>query len=150
MSNAASDFYKVFRDNVRSWVGQGAGAGKWADYIMLAPDLVHLLCKLALDSEVPTLEKAKLAGAIAYIVSPIDLIPEAFVGRVGYVDDVAVAAYALNSILTATDPQVVKKHWAGDQDVLRVVQQILEAADEMVGSRLWQRLKGMLDSASAR
>jgi len=149
MSDAQSDFYKTFRDNVRSWVGQGAGGGKWADYIMLAPDLVHLLFKLALDPDVPSKEKAKLAAGIAYIVSPIDLIPEAFVGRVGYVDDVAVAAYVVHSILTATNPNVVKKHWAGDQDLLKVVQQIVDSADEMVGSGLWQRLKGMLDSTSA-
>jgi uncharacterized membrane protein YkvA (DUF1232 family) len=114
---------------------------------MLAPDLAHLLCKLAVDPDVPAREKAKLAAAIAYIISPVDLIPEAIVGRVGYVDDVAVAAYVLHSILTATDATVVKKHWAGGADLLGVVQRILDSADEMVGSGLWRRLKGLLESA---
>jgi uncharacterized membrane protein YkvA (DUF1232 family) len=147
MSEAKSDFYQSFRNDVRAWVEKEGRGNKWAEYIMVAPDLVHLLFKLALDPAVPSGEKAKLAAAIAYIVSPIDLIPEAIVGRVGYVDDVAVAAYVLNSILTATNPEVVKKHWAGDEDLLGVVQKILNKTDEMVGSGLWLRLKSMFQSA---
>jgi uncharacterized membrane protein YkvA (DUF1232 family) len=145
MSDDQSDFYKSFRQNVRAWVDNPGDHGKWAEYVMALPDLAHLLFKLAVDTEVPVDEKAKLAAAIAYIVSPIDLIPEAIVGRVGYVDDVAVAGYVLNSIITATKPEVVKKHWAGDQDVLNLVERILHVADEMVGSGLWRRLKSLLE-----
>lgn len=33
------------------------------------------------------------------------------------------------------------KHWAGDGDVLNVIQQIIEVADEMVGSGLWSKIR---------
>ncbi|MFC1550906.1 YkvA family protein, partial [Candidatus Neomarinimicrobiota bacterium] len=95
-------------------------------------------------SEVPVKEKAKLAAAIAYFVSPIDLIPEAIIGPIGYVDDIALAAYVLRSIINDTNPEVVQKHWAGDTDVLKVIQNILEVADQMVGSGLWKKLKGLV------
>jgi uncharacterized membrane protein YkvA (DUF1232 family) len=147
MSDAESDFYKSFRDNIRAWVEKEGKGQKWAEYILLAPDLLHLLCRLAIDPEVPTEEKAKLAVAIAYIISPIDLIPEALVGRAGYLDDVAVAAYALHSILKATKPEVLKRHWAGDEDLLAVVQKVLNDADEMLGSGLWRRLKEKMETA---
>jgi uncharacterized membrane protein YkvA (DUF1232 family) len=86
----------------------GGKKSRWAGYILMAPDFLHLLCRLTVDKEVPLKHRAKLAGAIAYFVSPFDLIPEGISGPVGYVDDVALAAYILNSIVNETDPKVVK------------------------------------------
>lgn len=136
------DFYQKLREKFRKWASSKEGkTNKWTEYLLFAPDLFHLLCKLSIDKNVPAKQKAKLAGAIAYFVCPIDLIPEAIVGPVGYIDDIALAAYVLDSIINKTGPSVVKKHWAGDQDVLEVIQHILEVADEMVGSGLWKKLK---------
>ena len=94
------DFYQTLRRKIQEWETKEGANHKWAEYILLAPDLFHLLCKLAIDKEVPTKDKAMLAGALAYFVSPIDLIPEAILGPAGYVDDIALAAFVLNSIIT--------------------------------------------------
>lgn len=136
------DFYQSFREKMRGWLATEEGkTNKFGEYLMFAPDLFHLLCKLSLDDEVPVKEKAKLAGAIAYFVSPIDLLPEVITGPLGYLDDIAVAAYVLNGIINNTDKALVQKHWAGDGDVLAVIQQIIKGADEMLGSGLWAKLK---------
>lgn len=144
MVEQESDFYQNLRKKLRIWLESKEGAShKWAEYIMLAPDLFHLLCKLAIDKDVSLKHKAKLAAVIVYFVSPIDLIPEALIGPVGYVDDIALAAYVLNGIINESSPEVVNKHWAGDKDVLTVIQKILKVADEMVGGGLWKKLKGL-------
>ena len=144
MARQDSDFYQNLRNKMKKWLESKAGKShKYAEYLMFAPDLFHLMCKLSFDKDVPTKEKAKLAFAIAYFVSPIDLVPEAIVGPVGYVDDIALAAYVLNSIINNTNPRIAKKHWAGDGDVLVVIKEILKVADEMVGGGLWKKLKGM-------
>jgi uncharacterized membrane protein YkvA (DUF1232 family) len=88
---------------------------KWADYLLFAPDLFHLMCKVVVDEEVPPKERAKIAGAIAYFISPIDLLPEAFLGPIGYLDDIVVAAYVLHVVINRTGPEVVQRHWAGDE-----------------------------------
>jgi uncharacterized membrane protein YkvA (DUF1232 family) len=135
------DFYQQMRDSIRTWL-KGKGANyQFAKYLLAAPDLFHLLCKLALDKEVPVGEKAKLAGAIAYFISPLDLIPEALVGPLGYIDDVAVAAWVLHGLVNKTNPEIIRRHWAGDGDVLDLVQQIIHLADEMVGSGLWAKIR---------
>jgi uncharacterized membrane protein YkvA (DUF1232 family) len=140
--NQEGDFYYNLREKFRKWASSEDGKkNKWAEYLLFAPDLFHLLCKLSIDPDVPVKEKAKLAGAIAYFVSPIDLVPEAIVGPIGYVDDIALSALVLNSIIKKTKPDVVKKHWAGDEDVLVVIKKILEVADQMVGIGLWKKLK---------
>lgn len=72
---------------------------------------------------------------------PLDIIPEALVGPGGYVDDIAVAAYVLNSVINKTDAELVRRHWAGEGNVLDVIQRILKAADTMIGGSLWKKIK---------
>jgi uncharacterized membrane protein YkvA (DUF1232 family) len=140
------DFYHRLREQIRDWLGTEKGrTSQWSEYLMLAPDLFHLLWKLSLEPEVPATDKAKLAGALVYFISPIDLIPEAIVGPIGYVDDIALAAYVLNGIVNHTDPEVLRRHWAGEDEVLEVIQRVLAAADRMVGSGLWRKLKRLGD-----
>lgn len=139
------DFYEKIRENMREWMKTKEGKeNKFGEYLLFAPDLLHLLCKLSLDSDVPAKEKAKLATVIAYFISPVDLIPEAVLGPVGYADDIALAAYVLNGMINKVDPEIVKRNWAGDSDVLDVIQQILKVADEMVGSGLFAKIKKLL------
>ena len=141
-----SDFYQKMRTDIRDWLQTKTGKGyKWSEYLLLAPDLFHLLAKLAIDKDVPTAEKAKIAGALAYFISPIDLVPEAMFGPMGYLDDVALAAYVINSIMKNTGPEIIIRHWAGEQDVLELVQQIIDVASEMLGTKVWDKLRKIVN-----
>lgn len=145
MAHQDTGYYQELRNKFKSWIQTKEGKDhKWSEYLLATPDLFHLLCKLSIDKDVPVKEKAKLAGVIAYFVSPIDLVPEAIVGPIGYIDDISLAAYVLNQIVNNTDPEVIKRHWAGEGDVLELIQRILERADEMIGSGLWTKLKNMI------
>jgi uncharacterized membrane protein YkvA (DUF1232 family) len=135
------DFYQKLRTRIRKWLeGKEGKTHKWAEYI-----LFHLLCKLVTDDDVSPKEKAKLAAAIAYFISPFELIPEAVVGPIGYIDDVALAAYVLNGIINNTGPEVVRRHWAGEEDVLEVVRLVLRQATSILG-KLWGKLVKVVDS----
>lgn len=141
------DFYQNFRGRMHEWIKSDDGkVHKFADILMFGPDLFHLLCKLSIDENVSVTHKAKLVGVIAYFVSPVDIVPEGLIGPVGYVDDIAIAALVLNNFINDSNPELVQKHWAGDEDVLKVIKQILEVADNMVGSGLWGKLKGKFSS----
>ena len=135
------DFYQAMRGRIKTWLESKGSGFKHAQILLLAPDLFHLLTRLMLDQRIPAIEKAKLGAALAYFISPIDLIPEALLGPAGYVDDVALAAYALSRLMNAGHGEVAKELWAGDGELLDVIQQVLEVADEMVGTRLWDRIK---------
>lgn len=136
------DFYKVLRSRVGEWLKSGTNSRyRWGQILALAPDFFYLVFKLSTDPAVPAKEKVKLAGVLAYFISPIDLIPEAVFGPVGYIDDVALAAFALNALINYVDPEVVRKHWAGEGDVLEVIKKILKVADNMVGRGIWKKLK---------
>ena len=138
------DFYQKLRVRVKDWASREGKNSRVFKYVLIAPDFFHLLCKLMFDPRVPGREKKKVAAAIAYFISPVDLIPEGLVGPAGYIDDVALAAYVLNSILKSVGPEVLEDHWAGDSDVLSSIHEVVSMADRLVGSGMWKRIKGLI------
>ena len=138
------DFYQKLRSRIKEWAVEEGKDSKALKYILMAPDFFHLLCKLMFDPRIPKIEKAKVGGAIAYFISPVDVVPEGLVGPAGYIDDVALAAYVLNSILSSVGPEVLEEHWAGDGDVLKNIQEILKVADGLIGSGMWKKIRYLI------
>lgn len=139
---AALDFYQRLRRRIRSW--QTAPEGKqsrWTEYVLLAPDLFHLIVKLALDPEVTLANRARLAATAAYFMSPFDLIPEMVAGPLGFLDDIALAAYVLHRLINTSDRAIIDRHWAGDTELLAVVQGILDQANAMLGALVADKLR---------
>lgn len=134
----------MLRARIDGWIAQHGGQYRYAQLLLVAPDLFHLLCRLAIDTRVPTAQKGKLVMAIAYFVSPLDVLPELVLGPVAFLDDVAIAAFALNSVINSGQGEIARELWAGDGDVLTLIQHILHMADEMLGSGMWRRLRSML------
>lgn len=142
MNKKEEDFYKNLRIKINKWLDEKVGRNHpWSEYILLAPDLFHLLTKLVVDSDVPDTKKIKIAASILYFISPIDFLPEALLGPVGYLDDVALAAYILNDIINNVDPVIVSRHWAGEKDILALVKTILANADKFLGTGIWKKIK---------
>ena len=56
------------------------------------------------DSETPRWAKTKIVGALAYLISPIDAIPDA-IPVVGYTDDVGVLALAFVTVVMYIKPE---------------------------------------------
>jgi uncharacterized membrane protein YkvA (DUF1232 family) len=143
MEQKYEDFYKDLRRKVQSYLDRYDT--RYADILLLAPDLFHLLVRLSLDERVPTGKKTKFVAAIVYFISPLDFLPEMFLGPLGYLDDIALAAYVLNDFLNDNDPAIVRELWAGDQDILSSVKNILAMADHMIGSGLWEKVKSKVN-----
>lgn len=134
------DFYRRLRKRLTNWQEKKGKNHKWAEYVVLAPDLFYTLVKLMGDEEVSAEKKAKVAAAIAYFISPLDLIPETVFGPLGLIDDVALAALVLKDIVNNTSPEVVRRHWPGDGDVLEVVQKVLDQASNLMGAKIFRKL----------
>jgi len=141
------DFYLKLRDKVSEWFEKYADEKpEYANYILLVPDFFYLLVRLTLDDRIPAIDKAKFAGVIAYFFSPIDFLPEALLGPVGYLDDLALTCFVLNLYINKQDEAgqaVVKELWPGDQDLLNTIKSVLQKADEWLGSGLWEKIQGV-------
>jgi uncharacterized membrane protein YkvA (DUF1232 family) len=141
MDEVQKDFYKRLRGEVTDWIHKGGREHRWADYILLAPDLFHLLIKLSIDKEVPVDKRVRLAAVIGYFILPLDLLPEILLGPIGYLDDIVLSAYIINELFNTIDPRIITKHWAGDRDLLNSVRTIIANASNFLGKGLVQKLK---------
>jgi len=86
----------------------------------LLPNLLVLFRGLLRDPRVPRGAKLWLWFAVAWIASPIDLIPE-FIPVAGPLDDAIVAALVLRHLLKRTDRGVLLEHWSGDPSTLEAI-----------------------------
>lgn len=82
-------------------------------YIRQLPSYVRLLGGLVTDSRVSMVDKLLVLGAIAYIVMPVDLIPD-FIPFFGEIDDVYILVLALQRLISNAGRMVLLDHWTGD------------------------------------
>lgn len=145
------DFYTRVREKIVRWA-QGAGAGQEiTNYILLIPDLLALFVRLMGDPRVSPALKLEIAAASAYIISPIDLLPEAVLGPAGLIDDSIVAVIALNRVVKAmgqAGEDMLRQYWEGDQDILKVIQELLIKADQYVSGPVWGGIKRFMQEGS--
>jgi uncharacterized membrane protein YkvA (DUF1232 family) len=140
----AERFYDRMRQGIRNYLEKkGSAAGKTGEYLMLVPDVFILLWRLINDSRVNSKHKVMLGSGIAYFLFPLDIMPEGFLGPIGYIDDLVFGVYLLNSLLVDTDAEILREHWSGSDDVLETIRKVLGAADTLVGSEILGKFKKM-------
>lgn len=136
------DFYQKLRKKIRKQLAKRKESGQetssaWGmlvESLAMLPDLFHLAVKLLFDKEVPVENKGALIAALAYVVSPIDLIPDT-IPVAGWIDDLIVMAMGLNKFFE-TDDEIVKaavsRYWAGEEGVFSTIKHILAMADSAI------------------
>ncbi len=113
-------------------------------YIAELPAFLRLLWGLVTDARVDMVDKMLVAGAIAYIVAPIDLIPD-FIPFLGEVDDVFLLVLAIKRLLKNAGRSVLLSHWSGNPEHLRQInlEKTLSAAAFFLPRRIRRRLRVM-------
>lgn len=112
--------------------------------LLLIPNFLKLLYRLFTDSRVPLAEKAFLAGAIVYVISPLDLIPDV-IPFIGEVDDLYLVALTLLRLFARTPDDVIRQHWDGGGDIAGVVDKIIRAAQYILPKRIRQIIIGRVE-----
>lgn len=97
------------------------------DLLVDFPSLVKLIYRLLRDRRVSRWDKLILAGVMAYILNPMDLLPDA-IPLLGQIDDAYLLAMALLRLLNRSDEQVLRKHWHGKRDIVLLLQEITQLA----------------------
>lgn len=135
-------FYDRIRKMIATYLSRkGRKPGRVQDALFFAPDIFILLWRLTRDERVSGRNKVLLGTAIAYYIFPLDIMPEALLGPIGFLDDLIFGVYVLNRILVDTEEQVLRDHWSGSGDVLEVIRRILKSADGLVASDVVNAIK---------
>jgi uncharacterized membrane protein YkvA (DUF1232 family) len=101
------------------------------DALRLLPDLLRLIRRLAADRTVAVGIRVRLVLLLAYLLSPIDLVPD-FIPVIGYADDAVIVALVLRSVIKRAGADAIRRHWPGSPAGLDV---ILKAAGPVAGPR---------------
>ncbi len=112
-----------------------------AEGVMAFPHLVGLVVRLMRDRRVPLQRKLLVGAALAYMLSPIDLLPDS-VPFIGQADDLVLVAFAINHLLEGAPPEVRAEYWKGSDDALTLVSAVAAWGAELVPSRLRKLLGG--------
>ena len=88
------------------------------------PDVLRLLRSLIGDGSVPPDVRIVLIGLIAWIVSPIDLIPE-FIPGLGPLDDVIVAIVAMRYVRRRVGLDALRDRWVGSEDGFALLSRVI-------------------------
>lgn len=122
--------------------------GRMRSFLMFLPNLVKLLGRLLTDSRVPTAEKALFVGAIIYVISPIDLIPDIF-PFIGQVDDIYLVVLTLIRLINRTSEGVVREHWSGGGDIVALIDSVVSIAPSFLPKRVRRVLETRVELAPA-
>jgi uncharacterized membrane protein YkvA (DUF1232 family) len=91
--------------------------------LRLLPDVLRLVRRLATDRTLPGAVRIRLWLLLAYLVSPLDLVPD-FIPVIGYADDVVVVAWALRSVVRRAGREALVRHWPGEPAGLAAVSRL--------------------------
>lgn len=108
------------------------------------PNFLKLLYGLITDSRVNNIDKLVVAGAIAYILLPLDIIPD-FIPFLGEVDDVFLLILALQRLISNAGRAVVSAYWDGDPADLTAInlEKVLAACAFFLPRRMRRRLRAI-------
>ncbi len=116
--------------------GRRAGEpARLRDALRLLPDVLRLVRALAADPTLPRGLRWRLGLLLAYLVLPVDLVPDV-VPVAGYADDALLVAWVLRSVVRTAGPEALDRHWPGTPEGLAVVRRLAGVpADPPPGQR---------------
>lgn len=74
------------------------------------PNFMKLYWRLFKDARVPLRAKIILLGAVLYLISPFDLLPDFLLPLMGRIDDLVVLIIGARWFLSLCPPDVVQEH----------------------------------------
>lgn len=105
------------------------------DAALMVPNIIKLIGRLILDPRVPRRSKVTLGMAAAYVLSPIDLIPDV-IPVIGWADDVLILMFAVDALIERAGSEIVEEHWDGPGDLLGLVREVVGLSRSVLPKRL--------------
>jgi uncharacterized membrane protein YkvA (DUF1232 family) len=113
------------------------------DVLFLLPDLFILVVRLIGDSRIKRGLRLKLVAVSAYVISPIDILPDLLV-PFGLTDDAFALAIVLSHVIAMmsdAEESVLREHWEGDGDVIVQIQKVATKADRFLNMKITKLIR---------
>ncbi len=94
------------------------------EIVAVVPDVLRLLRSLIADPSAPPDVRLVLVGLVAWIISPIDLIPE-FIPVLGPLDDVIVGVVAMRYVRRRVGLDDLRARWTGSPEGFAILVRVI-------------------------
>lgn len=121
------DFIEVLEQQVAEY------SGTWRDVVVLAPAYAALMLHLLNDPRMTREHRLLADAALAYLVSPNDVIPEDQVGPYGYLDDIFCCAFVSTRIAEELSWEALEEGWTGEGTARDASESLLSREQELLG-----------------
>lgn len=110
--------------------------------VRLIPNYIRLLFGLFRDPRVSRTDRLLVLGALAYVISPLDFIPDV-IPFLGEVDDLFLIVLALQRLIDRAGHAVLLDHWRGDPAELEEssLMRVLAAASFFLPPAMRRRIR---------
>ena len=115
-----------------------------SSFLGYIPKFLRLIINLLRDPRVSATDKAILGATVAYLVNPIDIVPD-WIPFLGLVDDVYLIALALLRMLLRTDAQILNQYWDGPGELIPVLKQTAEWAVSFLPEKIRKALLARIE-----
>jgi uncharacterized membrane protein YkvA (DUF1232 family) len=107
------------------------------------PNFIKLLVRLMRDARVSMVDRALFGIVIAYVLMPVDLMPD-FLGFAGLFDDLFLIGIALNRLFQHAGPRTLIEHWDGNPRALGYLLECIEEIGTLIPKKIRSALRGLV------
>jgi uncharacterized membrane protein YkvA (DUF1232 family) len=119
---------------------------KALDLLLFLPRMAKLLGRIAADPAVSGKDKALVLGSLAYLASPLDLIPD-FIPVIGELDDIYLISLVVLRLLNRVGPEKLQAYWDGPEDIVALVGKVSEVATAILPEKVRKLVMAKVDQA---
>lgn len=120
-------FYETLVEQIKEY------KGKKEEIIELTPELFKLMTNLLEDHRIPKKAKPLINAAIAYFVTPYDVVPEEVYGPIAFMDDIFICLYVIKKLKDIIDEQLLEDNWDGVEQIMDIVDDIYLSVEKYIG-----------------
>ena len=96
-------------------------------------EVYKLIYKLLIFPESDWKTKIYASTAMAYLINPYDVIPEAEKGSEGYIDDLYLVVSILGEISLSLDRDLIEENWKEDENILSIIERVHQKTQDILG-----------------
>lgn len=101
-----------------------------AEVTLALPQILETTIQMANWDSLRNKDKKHCIALVAYLVNPVDIIPEGAFAGAGFADDVIVASIAYNAIIADTSEKFVSAFWKGERKIFESLCSVSASAKE--------------------
>jgi uncharacterized membrane protein YkvA (DUF1232 family) len=146
INEEAPGWYERWRSRIYAWASDNL-SNELAHWLLFVPDLFMLVLRLIRDKRVPLMVKSQLLLASAYVLTPLDLLPEGVMGPIGLADDLGVLTLVLLWFrsLARLDKRILYDNWSGNGSPEAAIHDahdwLQHNADRLFSNDVWQTIQ---------